>query len=115
MRARPRHDQLTGGDGGRHEGLADLLGVRGLGAIDGVDEHGEAGQRSRGRLRDVATARIVLLLLESSSACRMRGFLAWRSRAKKERVRCPSMSSFISSMNAGSTHPAFWAMSTLGA
>ena len=37
---------------------------RGLGAIDGVDEHGEAGQRSRGRLRDVATARIVLLLLE---------------------------------------------------
>ena len=53
--------------------------------------------------------------LKSSSVCRMSGFLAWRSRAKKERVRCPSMSSFISSMNAGSTHPAFWAMSTLGA
>ena len=64
MHARPRHDQLIGGDVGRHEGLVDLLGVRGLGAIDGVDEHGEAGQRSRGRLRDVATARIVLLLRE---------------------------------------------------
>src|SRR5499427_6302681 len=61
---RPRHDQLIGGDIGGHQRLADVLRVRRLGAVDGVDEHGEAGQRPRGRLGDVAAARIVLLLLE---------------------------------------------------
>ena len=52
--------------------------------------------------------------LKSSLTGRMSGFLAWRSRAKGERVMCPSISLFISMTKAGSTQPAFWAISIRG-
>ena len=112
--AGPRHDELVGRDVGGHEGLADVLGIGGLRAVDGVDEHGESGERAGGRFRDVTPARIVLLLLEELVDLADERLLAWRSRAKGERVICPSISLFISWTKAGSTQPAFWAMSILG-
>src|SRR5215470_12128043 len=59
--ARPRHDELVGRDVRGHERLADVLGIGGPGAVDGVDQHREAGERAGRRLGDVAPAGIVLL------------------------------------------------------
>ncbi len=52
--------------------------------------------------------------LKSSLISRISGFFAWRSSAKGDRVMWPSMSARISWTKAGSTQPAFWAMSIFG-